>query len=185
MTSVSKKTRAVPDKDFTKTWRYKLGLVLIIVGNGVLLLGMVMPAMGGSTATVGSMVIGGEIISLASMVFLGKEGFKAIKNKAFAFVKLTYTKPVSSTRHYIGVILILISVATLYVNVIYLWQFFDASAKGGPHPIIWGLDKAQQDSLLFYIFIIGEVSFLISIYVLGADWWGKFRRIFIWEEPNG
>ena len=24
----------------------------------------------------------------------------------------------------------------------------------------------------------------VAIYVLGADWWGKFRRIFVWEAPT-
>ena len=30
----------------------------------------------------------------------------------------------------------------------------------------------------------GLFSFLVAIYVLGADWWGKFRRIFVWEAAE-
>lgn len=45
-----------------------------------------------------------------------------------------------------------------------------------------GLDVEQQGSLVFWLFLIGEVSFLVAIYVLGADRWEKFRRIF---EGNG
>ena len=25
---------------------------------------------------------------------------------------------------------------------------------------------------------------LVALYVLGADWWGKFRRIFVWEASE-
>ena len=82
MNSVPDQTPSSPAEDFTNTWRYKAGLTLIIVGNGILLLGIVMPALGAGASTVGTMVIGGEVISLASIAFLGKEGFKAIKNKA-------------------------------------------------------------------------------------------------------
>ena len=184
MNSVPDKSSPSPAEDFTKTWRYKAGLTLIIVGNGILLLGIVMPALGAGAGTVGTMVIGGEVISLASIAFLGKEGFKAIKNKALGFIKSTYTGTVGPTRHYLGIILILTSQAVLYINVIYLWQFFERSTDGGSHPIIWGLERAQQDSLLLTLFIIGEVCFLISIYVLGADWWGRFRRVFVWQEPE-
>ena len=181
MNSVPDQAPSSPAEDFTNTWRYKAGLTLIIVGNGILLLGIVMPALGAGASTVGTMVIGGEVISLASIAFLGKEGFKAIKNKAFGFLKSTYTGAVGSTRHYLGISLLLASQAVLYINVIYLWQFFERSTDGGSHPIIWGLERTQQDSLLLTLFIIGEVCFLISIYVLGADWWGKFRRIFVWD----
>ena len=181
MISVPNQSPPAPLEDFTNTWRYKAGLTLIIVGNGILLLGIVMPALGAGASTVGTMVIGGEVISLASIAFLGKEGFKAIKNKAFGFIKSTYTGAVGSTRHYLGISLLLASQAVLYMNVIYLWQFFERSTDGGSHPIIWGLDQAQQDSLLLTMFVIGEVCFLVSIYVLGSDWWGKFRRIFVWE----
>ena len=178
-----KSAEMTADKDFTASWRYKAGLALIIVGNGILLLGIIMPVLGAGAGTVGTMVVGGEILSLASIVFLGKQGFKAIKNKAFAFVKSTYTGTVGPTRHYLGITLFLTSVATLYINVVYLWQFFSISTDEGSHPIIWGLDLAQQDSLLLTMFVIGEVCFLVSIYVLGGDWWGKFRRIFVWEAP--
>ena len=64
MDSEVKKTETAVAKDFTKTWRYKAGLTLIIVGNGILVLGIIMPALGAGAGTVGTMVVGGEIISL-------------------------------------------------------------------------------------------------------------------------
>ena len=51
-------------------------------------------------------------------------------------------------------------------------------------PEIWGLDFEQQSSMAFWLVLIGEISFLAALYVLGADWWGKFRRIFVWEASE-
>ena len=170
--------------DFTRTWRYKVGLAMIILGNGIILLALVMPALGAGAGTVGSMVLGGELISLASIVFLGKEGFKAIKSKVFAFVKESYTGAVGPTRHYIGIALIGTSVAASYITALYLWTVFGASAADTPPPIVWGLDFAQQESLVLWLFLIQEISFLVSIYVLGADWWGKLRNMVVWTDQE-
>ena len=173
-----------PGQDFTKTWRYKLGLFMIIVGNLGIVLGVVAGAVGLGAAVVGAMVVGGEIVSLASIVFLGKEGFKAIKSKIFGAVKAGYTAPVGRTQHRIGITLLLTNVVTTYAMMIYAWDAFAVATAAGPTAAVWGLDVAQQGDLVFWLFLVGELSFLIAIYVLGADWWGKFRRIFVWEATE-
>ena len=127
---------------------------------------------------------GGEIVSLGSIVFLGKEGFKAIKSKIFAFAKSGYTAAVSRTRHRIGITLLCANIVTTSPMIIYAWDAFAAATAEGPASVVWGLDIAKQGSLVFWLFLIGELSFLVAIYVLGADWWGKFRSIFIWEAPE-
>ena len=175
-----------PAKDFTRTWRYKVGLIMIIAGNaGILFALAVLPFLGAGAGTVGGVVLGGELVSLASIAFLGKEGFKAIKSKAFAFVKAGYAARVGPVRHYIGIALLCTNVLTFYIVVLYLWDVFGASTAEGPAPVIWGLDFAQQESLVLWLVLIGEISFLVSIYVLGADWWEKFRSLFVWKAPEG
>ena len=171
-----------PAEDFTRTWRYKIGLFLITVGHLGILIGLLGGVLGLGAATIGALVVGGEVVALASIVFLGKEGFKAIKNKVFAFAKSTYTEPVGRVRHRIGVVLLLTNVATTFLMMIYAWESFEAASAAGPAVQVWGLDIEQQGSLVFNLFLIGEISFLVAIYVLGADWWEKFRRIFVWED---
>ena len=184
MTSSDNQSTATPDTAFTKTWRYKVGLTMIIVGNLGILFALVMPALGVGAGAVGALVVGGEIVSLASIAFLGKEGFKAIKSKFVGAIKASYTGPVGKTRHYVGVTLLCTNVLTTFILAFYAWDSFAAATPTGPHPIVWGLDLAQQASLVEWLFLIGEISFLIAIYVLGADWWGRFRRIFVWEAPK-
>ena len=172
MTSSADQSEATPAADFTKTWRYKVGLSLIIVGH----LGILLGVLGG--------VVGGEIVSLVSIVFLGKQGFIAIKNKAVAAAKSSYTAPVGRTRHRIGIALLLSNMVTTYFMVLYAWDAFAATTPEGPAAAVWGLDLTQQGDLVFGLFLTGEIAFLIAIYVLGADWWGKFRRIFVWEAAE-
>lgn len=181
MSSPDNQSTASRYADFTKTWRYKIGLTMIIVGNLGILLALAMPALGVGAGAVGVMVVGGEIVSLASIVFLGREGFKSIKSKFFAFVKASYTGTVGRSRHYIGITLLATNLVIHYIILLYLWDVFGASTAEGPPPVIWGLDFAQQESLVSWLYLICEISFLSSIYVLGADWWGKFRNMVVWE----
>jgi membrane protease YdiL (CAAX protease family) len=183
MTVSNNQSKATQDTDFTKTWRYKIGFTMIVVGNLGILLALFMPALGVGAGAVGTLVVGGEIVSLASIAFLGKEGFKAIKSKFVGAVKASYTGPVGPSRHYIGITLLATNVVIHYIVVLYLWDAFGASTAEGPPPVIWGLDFAQQESLVSWLFLICEISFLSSIYVLGADWWGKFRNMVVWEAP--
>ena len=170
------------DTDFTKTWRYKLGFTMIVVGNLGILLGMVLSAFGAGASTVGALVVGGEIVSLASIIFLGKAGFKAIKSKFVGAVKASYTEPVGKGRHYLGIALLWANMVATYILVVYGWASFDFLMAGNLQFEFAGLDLAQQKTLAFWIFFIGEISFLVGIYMLGAEWWGKFRRIFVWGE---
>jgi len=98
MVSENTQSPDTPSTDFTKTWRYKVGFTMIVVGNLGIVIALFLPALGVDTGTVGAMVVGGELLSLASIVFLGKAGFKAIKSKIFGFVKSSYTGPISRSR---------------------------------------------------------------------------------------
>ena len=170
-----------PGEDITGTWRYKVGLFMIIAGNGVIVLGLFLPMLGFSASVVGAAVLGGEVVSLGSIAFLGKEGFKAIKSKFFAFIGSGFAAEVGPTRHYIGIALLCTNVVTTYLIAAYAWVAFETTTPERPLPDIWGLNFAQQGDLVFWLLLIGEVSFLVAIYVLGAEWWGRFRNLFVWK----
>ena len=182
MSAPDNQSATTPAADFTKTWRYKLGFTMIVVGNLGILLGMVLSAFGAGASTVGALVVGGEIVSLASIIFLGKAGFKAIKSKFVGAVKASYTKPVGKGRHYLGIALLWANMVATYILVVYGWTSFDYLIAGNLQFEFAGLDLTEQKTLAFWIFFIGEISFLVGIYMLGAEWWGKFRRIFVWGE---
>ncbi len=68
MSAPENQSAATPAAGFTKTWRYKVGFTMIVVGNlGMLFAIVVLPFLGVGAGTVGVLVLGGEIISLTSM----------------------------------------------------------------------------------------------------------------------
>ena len=169
---------------FTRTWRYKVGLFLIVGGHIILLIGVLLPFLGMGAGISGAVILGGEVTALASIVFLGKEGFKAIKAKMVGAVKASYTAPVGRTRHFVGIILMCTNILTTYAFAAYAWIVFDRITPENPFPEVLGLTFHQQDDLVLWLFLAGEITFLLAIYVLGADWWGRFRNIFVWSESD-
>ncbi len=153
------------------------------MGHGILLLGMLLPLFGASAGVAGAAMLGGELLSLASIVVLGTEGFKAIKSGIFAFVKAGFDAPVGRLRHYVGIALLCTNGLTTYTLAAYAWLAFERSTPESPFPVIWGLDFAQQGSLVFWLLLTGELSFLVAIYGLRAEGWGRFRSLLAW--PGG
>ena len=173
------------DENFNKTWRYKAGLGLFIIGNVLLVTGILMPMMGlGNAGLISALVVGGEIISLSSIVFLGKAGFKTLKGKIFGAAKAGFHKPVGRVRHYVGIALFCLNTVSLYLIVDYAVAAFDAASMETPVAIVWGMDLSQQRELVLGLFLVGEISFIVSLYLLGADWWEKFRNLFVWSKAD-
>jgi len=177
-----------PEEGFAQTWRFKLGLGLFLLGNVVVVIVMLLSVFGlvsgDKLALVGALVIGGELITLSSIIFLGKAGFLVLKKKIFGFVKSGYDTQVGPVRHYFGIALFFVCMVTTYLTVLYAWTAFGNATVDQPMPTIWGLEFANQGKMITWLFLIGELSLLTSIYVLGADWWERFREVVIWKKPT-
>ena len=103
-----------------------------------------------------------EIAILISVVIMGKEGFNFIKSKFFSFLK-KYGPPdrVSPARYKIGLVLFII-------------------------PLLVGLILPYiSEYIPFYadyknvINLSGDVMLIISLFVLGGDFWDKLRSLFV------
>ena len=177
------------DKAFTKSWRYRIGIAMFFGGQFVLVIGLLLPVMGlassGHVGIVGLLVVGGEATTISSIVFLGKAGFLAIKKKLFSSLRLGFEAPVGPTCHYIGIAIILVNMVTTYATAIYAWTAFSLSTPDSPIvPRVWGLDLNEQSSLVSWLFFSGQLCFLVAIYVLGADWWERLRRLVVWHSRS-
>jgi len=172
-------------EDYTRTWRYKTGIFLIVFGHLCLLLGVVLPFINISLgALAGVLIVCGELTIWSSVIFLGKAGFVAIRKKMFRWFKKPYIAKVGPVRHYIGIALLLTNFLTTYILALYAWHSFSAPTPETPFPTVWYLDYSGQGWLVFSLFLIGQVSFLTSFYVLGANWWVRFRDLIIWKAPD-
>ena len=147
-------------------WRIKLGLVLFVISIAWVLVLPIMPFLGFSGTEIaafsGVMVVIAELLLVAGAAITGKEGFAYIKGLVFG-VEKSYAPPekVSKTRYTIGLILFVIPIL-LYWAMPYMER------------LIPGIDTS---SLAFAI--AGDVLLLISLFVLGGDFWNKLRSLFV------
>ena len=163
--------------------RYRLGLGVFIVGNALAIGGVLLPVLGfakGSMVGVIAVMLGaGEVISLASIFFLGKEGFKELKSKLFGlFKRVPSGEPISRRRHRLGCTFLALNVLFQFAALVFPIASHYGAASDGTFPEVLGL--ARGDQLVWFVGLLAaaEVLFFAGVYALGADWWARFRALF-------
>ena len=146
-------------------WRLKLGVVML--GFSILLPVLGIPlvvVMGLPTATSisGAMLVGAEVLGIVAVAIMGKSGYAYIKNRIFGFLK-QYGPPVevSRTRYTIGLVMFAVPVV------------FGLLA---PYAADW--IPAYRGNEFTYAIVV-DLLLLVSLFVLGGDFWDKLRALFI------
>lgn len=179
--------RAEPPKP-PPTFRYRLGLGTFALGNALAISGMLMPAFGlakGRMIGVIAVILGaGEVISLSSIFFLGKQGFKELKSRLFAALKRPPPgEVISPRRHRMGRSLFFAHVALGFAALVFpIASHYGVSAEG-TFPTVLGLGRDEQLNWFLGLLIGSELLFWVGVYTLGADWWERFRDLFR-KEPS-
>jgi hypothetical protein len=148
-------------------WRFKLGVTLFALS----LLGplVIMPLIAGSnlsaamvTSISGAILIGAEILLVAAAAVMGKSGYAYIKNRAFGFLK-QYAPPkeVSRVRYNIGLVI-------FAVPILFGWLA----------PYAGTLIPGYEGNVITFA-VIGDLLLLISLFVLGGEFWDKLGALFI------
>ena len=106
-----------------------------------------------------------ELFMLMAAAILGKAGFSYLKSKIFGWFK-KYGPPdtVSLTRYRIGLIFFLLPILIGFVL-----------------PYVWELVPFIKQ-YLFIIVISGDAILLISLFILGGDFWDKLRSLFVYNS---
>ncbi|NOR86889.1 MAG: hypothetical protein GQ527_04720 [Bacteroidales bacterium] len=106
-----------------------------------------------------------EIFMLIAIGILGKQGFQYLKSGIFKwFRKHGPPDSVSKTRYIIGLVLFSSSIIQGFV-LPYIWKYL---------PII-------EDNLI-YILMSGDIILIVSLFILGGDFWDKLRSIYIYRS---
>ncbi len=147
-------------------WRFKLGVSLFALSLvGPLIVIPLLAALGLSTTMIASMsgatLISAEVLLVAAAAIMGKSGYTYIKDRTFGLLKQYGPPPeVSRTRYTIGLVMFVI-------------------------PILFGwLSAYLQDRIplyagnAFWFALTGDLLLLISLFVLGGDFWDKLRALF-------
>jgi hypothetical protein len=154
-------------------WKFYVGLILFIFSFATFLLAALAPFLfsAATAATVATIVVvSGEIGFLVSAALLGKPFVQAIKTK----IKALFTsgtapvppRPVSRSRHAFGLVLFSLSFVAYYV--VMAIPFF-------------GLMKTSELRIVIIVAIVGELLFVVSLFVLGGEFWGRIKALFQWQ----
>ena len=158
-----------PAKPSLRIWRFSLGIFFFVVSLISPVFIPLVSATGLSiewkTALSGLLVVGiPQLLTLLAIVFLGKSGFNYIKERMFGFLK-RYALPskVSRTRYYIGLVMFLLPF------------LFGWLAPYAPQ-LIPGYEAHR-----FAVNFTSDLLLLISLFVLGGDFWEKLRALFLYK----
>ncbi len=147
------------------TWRFKLGIALVCLAIGMWLC-VPLAAWAGVpntriAAMTGVIFIVNKVLLLLVIAVMGKSGFQQLKGKIFGVFKLAPDTSVGSVRYTLGLVMFCVPLITSWLE-----PYIDAVAPG-LRPNIWQLQ------------LLGDVMFLASFLVLGANFWEKIRSLFI------
>ena len=150
-------------------WRFRLGLIVLVVGW---LSPLCIPVITATelptrwkTIISGLLAVGiPEVFTVAAIAIMGKSGYNLIKERIFSFLK-KHGPPdrVSLTRYRIGLVM-------FGLPVVFGWL--------GPYGVhlIPGYEAHR-----FVVSLIGDVMFVASLFVLGGDFWDKIRALFLYS----
>ena len=155
---------------FTATWRFRTGVALIALGW---ICPLFIPLVSKSvlstewkTALSGFLlVVGPEVLSLLAIAILGKDGFNYLKEKVFALLRRAApTAKVSRARYRAGLAIW----ALLFIYGSFVWYAPDLVPGYSENRIVMNLTA--------------DFLFIASLFVLGGDFWEKFRALFSYDR---
>ncbi len=148
-------------------WRIKLGAALFGISIVMPVAGIpLVTTLGLSTKMTasisGGLLVGAEVLGVCAIAVMGKEGYTLIKKLVFGFLK-QYAPPrkVSRGRYNIGLVM-------FCLPLLFSWL--------APYISTW------VPGLLSYplpFAIGGDILIVLSLFVLGGEFWDKIRSLFI------
>ncbi len=156
--------------EFSTTWRFRTGVALIALGW---ICPVFIPLVTRSTLSTEwktalsgfLLVVGPEVLSLLAIAILGKDGFNYLKDKFFALLRRAApTAKVSRTRYRAGLAIWVL----LFIYGSFVWY--------APH-LVPGYFEYR-----IALNLTADFLFITSLFVLGGDFWQKFRALFSYDQ---
>ena len=161
--------QAITSEQSISSWRLKLGVALFLFSIAMPLLGIPIVAAFGLSATItasvsGALLIGAEVLGLLAVAIMGKSGFAYIKNRVFGFLKQHGPpKDVSRLRYTTGLVMFCVSILFGWLS-IYVSDLIPGFTSN-PLPYAIG----------------GDLLLMVSMIVLGGNFWDKIRALFVYD----
>ena len=150
-------------------WRLKLGIAIFILSIILPVAGIpAVAALDLSSSVVasvsGALLVGAEILGVIAIAVMGKSGYALIKKNLLGFIK-QYGPPMQVSRLRYNIGLIMFSIPLLFALVsVYVAELIPGFIE---NPLPYA--------------IAGDLMLLLSLFVLGGDFWDKIRALFIYD----
>ena len=149
----------------------------LIIASVILLLSFILPVFiplilllplsEGWKSTISGLFVFGipQLLTLLTIVLVGKEGFRYIKQKAFGLLKKAAPPDVVSlTRYTIGLVMFTIPLLMAWV-LPYISTYLNF-----------------YEVYKLHINLGGDLLLIVSLFVLGGDFWDKLRSLFLYRS---
>jgi len=146
-------------------WRFKCGIalfalmLLLVVAIPVLAMSGMPPAR--VAALTGAIFVGNKIILVVMIAVMGKAGFQELKRTVGGYLPSLKDEIVSPARHAIGLVMFCLPLVSA------LFEPYIDNIWPDLRPNRWEFQ------------LIGDLMLIASIFVLGGNFWGKVRAVFI------
>lgn len=139
--------------------------ILAKIGGPALIVASDLPTAWKTGLSIGVFVIIPKLMIVSIIMLLGKSGFAYLKSVCFSFVgnllaPLAPARKIGRMRHRIGVVMFVLPLVETWL-VPYVEAAYPAFAAWRPMSWAW------------------DVMLIASFFVLGGDFWDKFRALFI------
>ncbi len=167
-----------------------MGFLLFGIGNAFAITGLVLAALGFAQGAAGAWIVAlvaaGELTVLGSVLALGDDGYQVLEARGSAILRreaAAETASASAKRHGAGIALLLAHLGVYFVVWITGIVGYSRATAVDPFPTVFGLSFESQGPALVWGVIIGELLFIVAIYVLGSAWWDRFKQLFRYTPP--
>ena len=149
-----------------KDWRFYAGMTAMALAVIMPLSALVVPVLGLSTTQsallAGVLLAGGpEVLCILAVALLGKEAFLYFAHRAkTALRRAVIDQPASKARYYTGLVVILVELA------------------GRAHVYAYAPALTPQGDARIYLLAATDLAFVVSVFLMGGEFWEKVRRIF-------
>jgi hypothetical protein len=112
----------------------------------------------------GVLLAGGpEVLCILAVALLGKDTFRYFAHRVMtALRRAVIDQPASKARYYTGLVVILLSWLPAYI-----YAYSPTLMPGGDARI--------------YVLAAMDLAFVVSVFLMGGEFWEKVRRIFVYE----
>ena len=155
-------------------WRKWLGIALFLLHLILPILALILVPLFGlpesvNAILIGLSVVGGpDVILIASIAMLGKDGVTELMNRFGSIVKrVTKWDAVTRTRYYVGLWVALVALL-LPTVILFFWHDSIADIGGAPG---WG----------FWVLLASTFAFIGAVISMGAPLWSRIEAIVTWD----